>query len=163
ITITPTGTAGSRSAAISVTDDAAGSPHSVNVEGTAGTPTADLNPTSLTFASKSAAPQTVTLTNNGDAPTIVTGITFNGTNPHAFTETDTCTGAILAIAPGKTCTITVSFAPPTGATGTLNATMSVASNTGTASTVTLAGSATLTLAIAPATTGGASQTVTAGS
>ena len=44
LTINPTGTPGARSAAISVTDDASGSPHSVSITGTAGTPTGATEP-----------------------------------------------------------------------------------------------------------------------
>src|SRR5579872_5946834 len=168
VTFTPTaGATGTRSATISVADDAFGTPHSVNISGTAGTPMATLNPTSLTFTSttvgQSSAAQTVTLTNGGNVVTIVPagGITFTGANAGDFSETDTCVG-VVGIAPAATCTISVTFKPT--ATGSRTATLSVASNVGTASTVTLTGTggaATLSLTVKD-TDASSTQTVAAG-
>ena len=165
VTITPTGAAGSRSAAISVTDDAAGSPHSVNITGTAGTPTAALNPTSLAFPSTAvgttSAAQTITLTNNGDAPTLVTGAAISGTNAADFAvATNTC-GIAGGILPTANCTISVTYKPSTG--GAESATLTIADNVGTGSQTVALTSAASTLSLTVKVTDASpSQTVTAG-
>jgi hypothetical protein len=155
-----------RNGTIIVASTAFGSPEA-NLTGTGGTPTATLNPTSLTFASTTvgtAAPtQTVTLSNTGNAATIVTGITITGTNAADYKEVDTCVGAVGGIAPTTgTCTITVTFKP--NAAGASTATMTVASNVVGANTVSLSGTggaATLTLKIQD-TDPSSTQTVAAG-
>jgi hypothetical protein len=56
--------------------------------------------------------RTVTLTNTGLAPLVITNISITGISgdPAAFTvDQDTCTGA--SIAPGRTCTLSVGFDP----------------------------------------------------
>ncbi len=165
VTINPTGTPGARSAAISVTDDAAGTPHSVNVTGTAGTPTADLNPTSLSFPSTAvgttSAAQTITLTNNGDAPALVTGAAISGTNAADFkVATNTC-GIAGGVLPTTNCTISVTYTPSTG--NAESATLTITDNVGTGSqTVALTGAAsTLTLTVKD-TDASSTQTVAAG-
>lgn len=165
VTINPTGTPGARSAAISVTDDAAGSPHSVNITGTAGTPTADLNPTSLAFPSTAvgttSAAQTITLTNNGDAPTLVTGAAISGTNAADFkVATNTC-GVAGGILPKTNCTISVTYTPSTA--NAESATLTITDNVGTGSqTVPLTGAAsTLSLTVKD-TDPSSTQTVAAG-
>lgn len=65
----------------------------------------------------------VVLTNNTGGTLSFTGITFTGTDPTDFTETDTC-GATLAA--GGSCNIFVTFAPT--ATGPLSATLNVNDN-----------------------------------
>ena len=151
LTINPTGTPGARSAAIPVTDDASGSPHSVSITGTAGTPTADLSPTSLAFPSTAigttSAAQKITLTNNGNAPTFVTGATISGTNAADFAvSTNTC-GLAGGVLPTTNCTISVTYKPSTGNAET--ATLTIADNVGTGSqTVALTSAAsTLTLTV----------------
>jgi hypothetical protein len=66
----------------------------------------------LTFASQlvttTSAPQTVTLTSSGNQPVVVSSLTLQG----AFSETNNCTAAPLA--PGASCTITVTFTPLQG-------------------------------------------------
>jgi len=166
VIFTPTAI-GTRSATLSVASTAFGVPQ-IALTGTGGTPTATLNPTSLTFASTTvgtASPaQTVTLSNTGNAATIVSGITFSGTNAADYSETDTCVGVVGGIPPTTgTCTITVTFKP--GAVGASTATMTVASNVTGPNTVTLSGTgaaATLTLKVTD-TDASSTQTVTAGS
>jgi sugar lactone lactonase YvrE len=167
VIFTPTAV-GTRNATLSVASTAFGVPQ-IALTGTGGTPTATLNPTSLTFASTTvgtAAPtQTVTLSNTGNAAAIVTGITFTGTNLGDYSETDTCVGVVGGIpATTGTCTITVTFKPT--AVGASTATMTVASNVaGAANTVALSGTgaaATLTLKVTDTDTS-STQTVTAGS
>jgi sugar lactone lactonase YvrE len=157
---------GTRNATIIVASNAFGAP-SAALTGTGGTPTATLNPTSLTFASTTvgtAAPtQTVTLSNTGNAATIVTGITFTGTNAGDYSETDNCVSAVggIPVTTG-TCTITVTFKP--AAVGASTATMTVASNVAGANTVALSGtgaSPVLSLKVQD-TDASSTQTVTAG-
>ena len=166
VTFTPTaGALGARTAAISVADDAAGTPHSVNITGTAGTPTADLTPTSLTFAStavgQTSPAQTVKLTNNGNVPTLITSIALGGANAGDYSQSSTC-GVAGGIAAGANCVITVTFKPT--ATGSRTATLTIIDNVGT-QTVNITGTggaATLTLAVKD-TDASSTQTVTAGS
>ncbi len=157
VTFTPQ-VAGALTAAITVTDNASGSPQSASLSGT-GTvppePQAVLTPTSLTFASQllntSSAAQTITLSNPGTATLTISGISLTGSNSSAYAETTTC-GATLAVS--ATCTVSVTFTPT--ATGTLTAAVSIADNASLSpQSVTLNGNganpATFTLAAAPAT------------
>ncbi|MEK7755423.1 MAG: SBBP repeat-containing protein, partial [Acidobacteriota bacterium] len=79
-----------------------------------GGPLVTLVPPSLSFGNHSvgttSAPQTVTLTNSGTAPLIISTVTLTGSHPGDFNKTaDTCAGA--TVAPGNTCTMTVTFGP----------------------------------------------------
>ena len=165
LTINPTGTPGARSAAISVTDDASGSPHSVSITGTAGTPTADLSPTSLAFPSTAigttSAAQKITLTNNGNAPTLVTGATISGTNAADFAVSANTCGLAGGVLPTTNCTISVTYKPSTGNAET--ATLTIADNVGTGSQTVALTSAASTLSLKVKDTDASpSQTVTAG-
>jgi hypothetical protein len=101
------------SANITVTDNAAGSPHTAALSGTGITATAGISfsPTSLTFASQtvgtSSAPQSVTVTNTGSGNLVVTGIAPTGGNFTSFSQTNNC-GTVAA---SGTCTINVTFTP----------------------------------------------------
>jgi hypothetical protein len=82
------------------------------------------SPTSLTFAAQpvktTSAAKTVTLTNNLSTALTISSITFTGTDPSDFAQTNTC-GTTVA-AKGK-CTIAVKFTPQ--ATGTRTAALNV--------------------------------------
>ena len=70
------------------------------------------------------APQTVTLTNSGNAQLTIGSVTITGANATSFTtETNTCGGPL---APGASCAVTVQFVPATS--GGLTAALNVASN-----------------------------------
>ncbi|HXJ96314.1 MAG TPA: choice-of-anchor D domain-containing protein [Terriglobia bacterium] len=126
VTFKPT-TTGIRSASITITDNAPGSPQTVSLSGT-GTTTpgarASLSPGSLTFTSQevgsTSSSQIVTLTNNGSGTLSITSVTVTSSN---FGQTTTC-GTSLAV--GASCTITVSFKP--GVTGNLTGSVMVADN-----------------------------------
>src|SRR5207247_4850984 len=96
VTFKPTAS-GTRSAALSVSDNAAGSPQKVNLSGI-GT-TAKLSPTSLDFGSvtvgTTSAAKTVTLKNVGTTSLSITGIAITGINAGDFAQTHTC-GSLLA-------------------------------------------------------------------
>ncbi|HUE43533.1 MAG TPA: choice-of-anchor D domain-containing protein [Candidatus Sulfotelmatobacter sp.] len=164
VVFTPT-VLGSRTAAIVVAGTAFGSPQAA-LSGVGGTPLATLNPTTLTFASTTvntaAATQTITLTNGGNAPTVIVagGIAISGANAGDFSETDNCV-SLTGVAAGANCTITVGFKPT--AAGARTATLTVNSNVAPA-TATLNGTgaaATLSLSIKD-TDASSTQTVTAG-
>lgn len=138
VTFTPT-SSGARSATLTVTDNATGSPHTVAVTGTGIAPAATLSPTSLAMGSVSvgttSAAKTITLTNGGTAPLTLTSIAIAGTNSTDFAQTNNC-GSSLATA--ASCTISVTFTPT--ASGARSATVSVTDNAaGSPQTVTLTG------------------------
>ncbi len=124
----------------------------MTLQGTGGSPTADLNPTTLTFASTAvnttSAAQTMTLTNNGNVPTLVTAITITGANAGDFATTNTCGGA-GGILPKMNCAISVTFKPT--AAGARTATLNIADNVGTGTQMVAltgtGGAATLTLTV----------------
>ena len=106
---------GARVATVSVADNAAGSPQTVALSGTAtaGTsPQVTFTPSSLTFANvplnTASAPQTAQLQNTGAAPLTIAGIVASGTVAGDFAQTNTCPSSVAVN--GK-CTITVTFTP----------------------------------------------------
>jgi hypothetical protein len=168
VTFTPTAT-GTRSGAITFTDNAASSPQSVSLTGTATAATLQSASSSLSFGSITAgtsSSQTLVITNTGTASATIQAISTGNT---AFTVT----GATLpaTVASGASLTLTITFAPTTAGsyTGTLaiqsnatNSTLSVAlSGTATAATPTLTLSPTsLTFAAQSLGTTSAAQTIT---
>jgi hypothetical protein len=112
---------GARSAAISITDNATGSPQQVPLSGT-GT-TAKFTPASLSFGDVAigvSAAKAITLTNIGTTALSITTITITGTNAADFVQTHTC-GASLAA--GAKCTFSITFTP--SVIGTRSASLSV--------------------------------------
>jgi M6 family metalloprotease-like protein len=140
VTFQPT-SLGSHSAALTITDNAAGSPQSVSLSGTAAQPTVSLSPTSLTFASRavgtSSAAQTVTLTNTSTVTLSIREIALAGASASQFAETSTCGGSLNA---GASCTISVAFRPTLA--GGQNASLAVTDNAaGSPQSVSLRGTA----------------------
>jgi hypothetical protein len=137
--------AAARTAALTVRDNASGSPQSVALSGTGvntGTPAVTLSATSLTFASQavgtSSASQTITLTNSGTGALSITSVSLTGADPGDFSGSSECFGLIAA---SGTCKISVTFRPH--ATGTRTASLSIAdSASGSPQTVPLSGTAT---------------------
>jgi len=122
VTFTPS-QLGSRSASLTFTDNAAGSPQTGPLTGK-GVAQATQSPTSLTFAMQTvgttSAAKNVTLTNNLPTTLTISGILFAGADPGDFAETNTCDGSV----PAKSkCTISVTFKPT--ATGARTATLAV--------------------------------------
>jgi len=140
VTFTPAAS-GARTAALSIADNANGSPQTVSLSGT-GTSTAavvSLSPASLAFGNEpvdtTSAGQAVTLTNTGNATLSITSLAPTGTNASDFAETDTC-GSSVAV--GANCTIAVMFTP--SANGARTAALSIADNaSGSPQTVSLSG------------------------
>ena len=130
VTFTPGG-AGSRSASVSIADDAQNSPQAVTLSGTGLLePTADLSGTTLTYSAavvgSTSASQGVTLTNNGGLPLTITSIVVGGANSGDFASTNTCASPI---APTAHCSINATFTPTAG--GARTATITVTDNAST--------------------------------
>jgi len=106
VTFTPTAT-GARTASVTITDHAPGSPQSVALSGTGIAPAVSLSanrlafPTQLIGTSSAAAP--FTAMNTGTAPLLVSSVAASG----AFSQTSTCG----SVAVGGSCTIQVVFSP----------------------------------------------------
>ena len=126
--------AGTRTGAITFTDNATGSPQTVMLTGTGmnGPATVTVSPTSLTFASQtigSTSPtQNVTVTNTGTGPVNFTSFSVTGESSGNFglaSGANACnpTGTLAANA---NCTIGVTFTPAT--TGEIAATLVIADN-----------------------------------
>jgi hypothetical protein len=153
--------AGNRSASISISDNAAGNPHSVSLTGTATQAAVSLSPSTVNFANQllgsSSAPVALTLTNTGSGALVIGSISFSGTNATDFQEKDTCQAPT---APAATCLINVLFTPT--AVGPRVAAMVLTDNASNApQSVPLTGTA-MNFAIDPPNVGATSATVTAG-
>jgi len=99
-----------------------------NLSGSGGVASVSLSSSSLTFAARdigtTSIPQTVTLTNTGDATLTIAGETFSGANVGDFPiEANTCGSSLAA---GANCTLTISFAPT--ASGARSAVLQIMSN-----------------------------------
>jgi hypothetical protein len=104
-------------------------------------PVASVSPSSLSFAgtiiATSAAPQTATLSNTGNAPLSISAVSFSGANAADFSNSGTCTSG-TSVAAGSSCTLVVGFTP--ASTGSRAATLSVTHNaSGGTSSVALTG------------------------
>jgi FG-GAP-like repeat/Abnormal spindle-like microcephaly-assoc'd, ASPM-SPD-2-Hydin/FG-GAP repeat len=122
VTFTPTA-AGTRTGAITITDNAPGSPHVVSLTGTGIGPAVSFSTTSLSFGyhmmGTAFGSQTVTLTNTGNAALTITSMAA----PSGFTQTNTCGARVEA---GASCSIQVTFTPT--AAGTASASLMMADN-----------------------------------
>jgi hypothetical protein len=137
VTFDPTVT-GSQTGALTITDNATGSPQTVALSGTgtaASAPAVTLSPTSLTFTAQatgsSSAVQTVMLTNSGSGALSISSIMASGD----FAETNTCGSSLAAAA---NCTISVTFTP--AAAGSRTGTLTITDNaSGSSQSVALTG------------------------
>src|SRR2546427_734495 len=115
LTFTPTA-ASARTATVTITDDAPGSPRSVSLAGTGIVPAVTLAPTNLAFGdqrlSTTSPVQTVTLTNSGTATLSITSIALAGSNPgdFAIAAGTTCTNGATVVA-GASCLVNLTFTP----------------------------------------------------
>ena len=109
VVFTPTAS-GTRTATISIADNAPGTPQSITLTGvgTTGGPTASITPLSLTFASQNllttSSAQTVKLTNTGAGALSITSIVASGD----YAQTNNCGTSLAAAA---SCTVNVTFSP----------------------------------------------------
>jgi len=125
VTFVPTA-GGTRTATITITDSARGSPHIVNLTGTGHVPIVSLSPTSLTFAAQavgtSSAGRPVLLTNSGSFDLTISNIGVTGD----FSETNNCGLGLAFGSLGNTCQISVIFSP--SVSGTLTGVLSITDN-----------------------------------
>jgi hypothetical protein len=114
VTFTPLAS-GTRSAALSITDNGASSPQSASLSGTGAMPVVNLSPASLSFGGQplltTSASKTVTVTNSGPGSLSISSITFTGTNSGDFAQTNNCPTSPATLAVSGTCTVTVAFTP----------------------------------------------------
>jgi uncharacterized repeat protein (TIGR01451 family) len=167
ITFKPTAT-GTRTGAITFTDNATGSPQTVTLTGTGtgGASTLTVTPSSLTFGpqavSTTSSPLIVTVMNTGTATVNFTGFTTSGQDAEDFSvplpNTSGGCSPSGSLAAGASCTINVLFTPQ--AAGARTATLLIADNaTGSPQMVALngtGGTSSVIITIAP----GASNTAT---
>ncbi len=125
VTFGPTATGG-RTGKVTVTDNAAGSPHTANLSGNGINPVVLLSATSLTFGNQAvgttSAAQVVTLANTGTTALTITSTVASGD----FTRTQTCGGSVAA---GAGCTISIKFKP--SAIGARAGAITITDNAGT--------------------------------
>jgi hypothetical protein len=109
VTFTPK-TQGLRTASVSITDTALGSPQVLPLTGR-GT-FFEWSPRYMNMGDQkvgtSSAARTVTLTNAGSAPIAIFSIGIAGVDPGDFSETNTCGSSLN---PGASCIIQVTFTP----------------------------------------------------
>src|SRR5581483_343197 len=125
ITFTPKAS-GTRTATLDFNDSASPSPQTAALSGyapggsSAGSGTASVSPTSLSWASVTVggigAQKAATLTNSGSTSISISSVTLTGANPGDYRiYSNTCTGTLAA---GGSCSAKVAFAPTTGGTRT---------------------------------------------
>jgi len=142
VTFTPQAS-GSRSANVTIADNAAGSPQTVALNGSGAYPDVRLTPSTLTFGNVevgySSPQKSSILKNSGQVDLTISKVALSGSNPSAYTETNTCVGTF---APNASCTITVIFTPT--ASGQQDASITITDNTSAgSSTLNLTGSGAL--------------------
>ncbi|MGH9775518.1 MAG: choice-of-anchor D domain-containing protein [Candidatus Acidiferrales bacterium] len=124
VTFKPVST-GARAANLSVADNSAGTPQTASLAGTATEPMVVFSPTSINFAAQlaqTASPATpVMVSNQGNGPLDISGISFAGADHADFSETDTCKSPV---APGANCSVSVTFTP--AGAGSRNASLQLA-------------------------------------
>jgi hypothetical protein len=123
---TPTA-AGARSAVITITDDAAGSPRTVTLSGTGASSILKFSTTSVSFGSQNvgtnSAVSSITLTNSGNGPLTISSISIAGSSSADFSATSACPVVPATLAASASCSVAVIFKPI--ATGARNAAVKV--------------------------------------
>jgi Abnormal spindle-like microcephaly-assoc'd, ASPM-SPD-2-Hydin/Beta-propeller repeat len=138
---------GSRSANITITDNANPGTQNVGLTGTGTAPVVSISPPNISFGSENqgsrSSPQNVTLKNIGTGPLSITQIDFTGGNSGDFTQTNNCpVGPANTLAPQGICTIVTTFYPQE--TGNLAALLTVADDaSGSPHTVIVTGTGTV--------------------
>ncbi len=164
---------GAESAAISFTDDAVGSPQSINLTGAGQEPLATLSAASINFGNQPAGTvsnsQTLSVTNGGNLALNISVVNMTGPDvaQFRFTGSNTCTNPPIVQA-GASCIMNVAFAPQT--MGPFSAAIAFTDNSGNVATasqlVSLTGTGTAaapTANIAPVTLDFGSESVGASS
>jgi hypothetical protein len=129
VTFTPS-TTGSRSASVTIMNNAPHNPQTVALSGsgtTTSAPVVSLSPTSLSFGNQqvnaTSTVRTVTLTNTGNADLVIQGIELGGSNSGDFGQQNTCPSTLAAQAH---CTLSVNFTP--SAEGSRSASLTISDN-----------------------------------
>ncbi|MFB3921701.1 MAG: choice-of-anchor D domain-containing protein [Terriglobia bacterium] len=154
VTFTPTAV-GILSGTVTITDTDPTSPQIITLTGHGTAAVAAVTPATLSFGNQGGTgpSQNVTLSNTGNAPLAISGISITG----PFSQTSTCGSTLVS---GASCTISVSFLPtsPGAATGTLSIADSAS---GSPQTVSLSGTGVVpVVSLAPTSLTFASQAVT---
>jgi hypothetical protein len=131
---------GSKSGLLAVVDSASTKPQIIELQGV-GT-VVSVSPAQLSFPPQKvgtkSTPQTVTVTNTSSTAITFSGAVISGPAPKSYSATNTC-GSLIA--PGASCTVSVTFAPTT--TGTRSAVLNLKdSGGGSPQTVSLSGTGT---------------------
>lgn len=130
VTFAPT-TIGTRTASVTVSDDALDSPQTASLTGSgiSGTTNVTLTPNKLSFANQpigsTSAPQTTVLKNTGPSILVIASTAIAGPNSGDFAQTNDC-GNTVAV--GASCTFSVTFTPT--ASGNRSATLNITDNAG---------------------------------
>ena len=163
IAFTPLG-AGSRSATITINDDAPDSPQNISLTGTgiASQSGATLSSSLVSFPATTqgvASPsQTITLTSSGTTALHIASVVLAGTSPSDFVMTTTCSGSY---SPSATCSVTVTFAPLVA--GSRSANISISDDApNSPQTISVSGDANPAFTISATSPNGMSATVSAG-
>ena len=140
----PPAAATARNATLSITHNAAGSPQSVVLHGTA-TPAPqgkiELTSTALSYADTQrggSVSQSITVRNTGDATLTFSALTLTGANASDFERSGTCSTLTPVPTPNGECTLSIGFRPT--AVGARSASLTITSDASNGpATVTLAG------------------------
>jgi hypothetical protein len=128
VTFKPT-TAGLKAATVTVTTGGGSGTKSTAVSGTGVRPAYTLSASSLAFGKQplnlASSAKTITLRSTGIVALPITSISFIGTNPTMFAQTNNCGTSVAA---GASCTITIRFKPTS--TGPKIANLRVAAGSG---------------------------------
>ena len=155
ITFTPT-VSGLSTTTLTISDNASGSPHVVNISGT-GLPPAYLSAVNLSYGNQAvgttSAAKTITITNRQTTPLGITvGISGD------FAQSNTCLAAIPA---SGTCTFSISFTPAN--TGNRTGTLTVTPSVGPALAASLTGAGISAFTLSPMSLSFPNQTVSSAS
>ena len=105
-------TSGQKSATLTITDNAPGSPQQISLAGTSSSAALSFSPTSVSFPAQfvgtSGLPQTLVVTNTGNVTLTITAVTSSAAD---FGVLSNCTNPV---APGSNCTRGVFFSPTAG-------------------------------------------------
>lgn len=154
--------AGARTGSLTITSNAASSPNAVALTGNGvltASPIATVQSSAMAFPMTSVGVMSsglnTTLTNTGNAPLQISGVTIGGTNASEFRLASGNTCVVGSLAVGASCRLEVAFQPQSS--GTKTATVQVAHNaTGGATTVNVTGTAATTTPSTPVTGGSSS-------
>jgi hypothetical protein len=145
VTFSPAAT-GSRSATVNISDNAAGSPQTVALNGTATQAGIQISPGSVSFGNQAvqttSSPVAITATNNGTGALQFSAVSIAGTNAADFAvSSDACLGANVSVAVNANCSMNVTFTPAcVNSSGPVSATLVLANNApGSPQNITLTG------------------------